>query len=139
MVGAFLPYIGAVAGYSLVLNQASAFSDPSKEVMFISRVGLNVTGDCGVHQIQVRVRANNDFLKYLMSGAGACGETTMFVTNSLNKIGLDAQYVEFPGEDHALTEVSINGTWMVVDPGYFNCTLILRTERAQIRIEKQEH
>lgn len=135
-ISVFLPYIAGTIGYYGLIHLASTFADPEQKVMFLSSASLNVTGNCGVEIIQGRVRANQDFMKFLVSGAGACGETSMLEKDCFTKTGLEAQEVGFPGEDHAFIEVKINGSWKVVDPGYTNMILVSRDNRADARVRE---
>jgi hypothetical protein len=41
-----------------------------------------------------------------------------------------------PGESHAFTEVSVNGTWYASDPGY-SLSLVTTQNRGAIRIQEQ--
>jgi len=82
------------------------------------------------------IRANNDFQKYLLDGVGACGEMATSASTLLNELGLNARVVNLPGEDHEFVEVNINGTWMVVDPGYYGSQILTRQQRASYRVKE---
>jgi hypothetical protein len=132
-----LPYSFAYFGYFGLLNSAAAIGSSIDKATFISQVGMAVTGNG--YLIQNLVRANfgssQDFTKFLISGAGACGETSMFEQDCLEKLGFVTLKVGFPGEDHAFVEVKINSTWLVIDPGY-NMMLVSRSYRAAARISE---
>jgi len=74
-------------------------------------------------------------LKYLMMGVGGCGELAKATRTLLNLLGLESRIVEFPGEDHVFIEVKLNGSWIVVDPGY-SLNLVTREDRASRRIRE---
>ena len=69
-----------------------------------------------------------------MTGIGACGEMAMSTSTFLNNMGLNSQIVALPGEDHAFVEVNLNGTWFVLDPGYYQSQILTREQRATYRI-----
>jgi hypothetical protein len=102
-------------------------------VTFIANTGLTITGDVPI--IIGYGRAYDNFFKFLLSGGGRCGETSMWETEILKDIGFEARKVGFPGEDHAFVEVKINGAWKVVDPGY-SYILVSRMERAERRVQE---
>lgn len=135
LVSIFLPYIAGFAGYFILLNQASAYSNPEQKVMFISSAAMNVTGNCGDNIIQKQSRATQDFIKFLVSGGGACGETSMFEKDAFSRAGFDVREVAFPGEDHSFIEVKMNDDWKVVDPGY-GMTLVSRATRGSARVQE---
>ena len=56
---------------------------------------------------------------WLLFGFGACGETAEVGRIILTRGGLEAFVAGFPAEDHVFTVVSLNGTWYVIDPGYY--------------------
>ena len=56
---------------------------------------------------------------WLLFGFGACGETAEVGRIILTRGGLEAFVAGFPAEDHVFTIVSLNGTWYVIDPGYY--------------------
>lgn len=54
----------------------------------------------------------------------------------LNDAGFEARIIALPGEDHDFTECKVNGTWMVIDPGYGYTAPVSRQERANARLEE---
>ncbi len=70
-----------------------------------------------------------------MVGILGCGEIADHEVSLLKYMGFKARKVMFPGEDHALVEVMVDGEWMVSDPGY-EMYLISRGERAEKRIKE---
>ena len=74
-------------------------------------------------------RSNLDSWKFLLSGAGQCGEMATASNNLLQASGVVSRIVDIPGE-HSFVEVNINGTWMVAD----GSQVISRNETAQKRI-----
>jgi hypothetical protein len=133
VISIFLPYIGAFLGYYSVKNHALSISGQEQQVTFIANTGLTVTGDVPI--IIGYGRAYDNFFKFLLSGGGRCGETSMWEIEILKDIGFDARKIVFPGEDHAFVEVKTNSTWKVVDPGY-SIILVSRTERAERRVQE---
>jgi len=53
----------------------------------------------------------------------------------LSKLDIEARKVGLPGENHEFVEVKLNGSWWVVDPGYYRGEIITRQERANRRID----
>lgn len=131
-ISILMPPLTAYACYNTLLSQASS-KDEFGKAMFISdfvrATNLNFP-------LLDPFRANKDFWKYLIVGVGACGEMEMATSTFLNKLGFQTREVRFPGENHAFTEVEINGTWMVLDPGYFQSRILTREERAAERIKE---
>jgi hypothetical protein len=131
-ISVLMPPLTAFACYNSVLSQASSKSDLDKAEFisyFVSTTNLNFAA-------VDPFRANKDFWKYLMVGVGVCGEMEMATSTFLAKLGFQTREVRFPGENHAFTEVEINGTWMVLDPGYFQSQILTREERAAERIKE---
>jgi len=131
----FLPYGSAYAGYSTLLNSGSSTGGPAQRVVFISHAAMVVTGNGYYVQglVRANIENNQDFSKFLICGAGACGETSMFEQACFQRLGIETMMVEFPGEDHAFIEVKLNSTWEVVDPGY-SMILVSICERAAARV-----
>jgi hypothetical protein len=127
IVSALLPIATAFVIENQVLYHAATISDPNQKVQVIGGFVQNL----GTYNVY---RSNNDFWKYLLVGTGACYETAMASTTLLKDAGFDARIVALPGEDHDFTEVRINGTWMVIDPGYGFISPISREQRADARI-----
>jgi hypothetical protein len=82
------------------------------------------------------MRAQNDFWKFLMVGSGLCGEMSTATVSYLDRLGIEARKVGLPAENHEFVEVKLNGSWWVVDPGYFGGNILSRQERARKRIEE---
>ena len=133
VVSIFLPYVGAFAGYNGIIDQASSIADQEQQVTFVSNTALTITGNAWV--IQGLVRAYDDFSKFLLSGGGACGETSIWEVETLKKLGFNARKVGLPGEDHSFVEVKLNGTWKIIDPGY-GMFLVSRMERSERRVQE---
>ena len=132
-----LPYCCAYGGYALFLNSAQSRGNTVNQVEFVSQASMRVTGN--VNGVTSWVRgiygSHQDFTKFLMSGGGACGETSMLEQAAFEELRFETMKVEFPGEDHAFVEVKVNSTWLVVDPGY-NMTLVSIGYRAAARINE---
>jgi hypothetical protein len=129
-----LPYIAANQGYSAFIDSAkSSDNQPG----YISQSAMQLTGNIYLFQNLVRgnFMSHDDLTKFLISGAGECGETAMFEQDIFKKLGFEIMEVSFPGEDHAFVEVKINSTWQVIDPGYC-MTLVSRSYRASARINE---
>jgi hypothetical protein len=116
MLVLFLPYFSAYQGYSMFPNVAQSNADATDQAVTVSKAAMTVTGNG--YAIQNLVRGNfqgkQDFSKFLISGAGACGETAMFEQACFEKLGAETMKVSFPGEDHAFVEVKVNSTWQVM-------------------------
>jgi hypothetical protein len=69
-----------------------------------------------------------------MTGVGACGELAMSTSTFLNSLGINSREVNFPGEDHTFVEVMLNGTWFVIDPGYYHGQILKREQRGDYRL-----
>jgi hypothetical protein len=129
-----LPQATAYVSHNTVLSQAST-KTPSEKASSIS----NLVADTNFNSpyfMNLGIRANNDFQKYLMDGVGACGEMAMSASTFLYELGLTARGVNLPGEDHEFVEVNINGTWMIVDPGYYQSQIVTREQRASDRVKE---
>ena len=129
-----LPYFSAQAGYAVFLDSAASANN---QVGFVSQGAMKLTGNSYLIHNLVRgiFQSHEDLSKFLMSGAGACGETAMFEEAALEKLGFETMEVGFLGEDHAFVEVKTNLTWQVIDPGY-GMTLVSRNYRASARINE---
>jgi hypothetical protein len=129
-----LPQATAYVCQNAVLSQAS-IKTPSEKASFISNLVAN-TNFNSPYFMNLGLRASNDFQKYVMDGVGACGEMAMSASTFLNELRLNARVVNLPGEDHAFVEVNLNGTWMVVDPGYYGSQILTREQRATDRVKE---
>jgi hypothetical protein len=132
MASFVLPPVTAYACYNTILWQEST-KTPSEKASFISNLVANSNFDLAYF---MGIRANNDFEKYLLDGVGRCGEMAMATSTFLNELGVNARVVSLPGEDHEFVEVSLNGTWMVVDPGYYGSQILTREQRASDRVKE---
>lgn len=119
-----LPNIAALIGTNAIINQTSAIENESEKVSFIfSHVeGMTAFG--------WMPRAYNDYWKFVLSGAGSCGEMAMANTNLMTASGLEVRTVSIAGENHELVEVNTTGKWKVAD----SATITTREEWAQKRI-----
>jgi len=129
IIGILLPYVTVFAFENNVLSQAANVASPKDKVQSIVRFVQNIP----TFNIY---RSYDDFWKYLLVGTGACHETAMATVTLLNNLSFEARTVVLPGEDHAFVEVKINGTWLVVDPGYNVTEPITRKQRAAKRIQE---
>jgi hypothetical protein len=109
----FAPFSTAFIGYNQVLYEATKINDETQQALFVSKFVYNITTNWPT--LKGMLRANDDFLKFLLNGDGACGETAMATSNFLRKLGFNAYKAGFPGEDHSFTEVQIDGKWEVLD------------------------
>jgi hypothetical protein len=92
-------------------------------------------GTVNVENIKVILPSTNfDFAKFLMVGVGSCGEMARAAKTLFDNLGLESRLVSFPGEDHMFVEVKLDGTWLVIDPGY-RLNLITREARGSKRLE----
>jgi hypothetical protein len=82
------------------------------------------------------LRAQDDFWKFLIVGMGQCGEMSMATTFYLSELGIEARKVVLPGDNHGFVEVMLNGSWWVVDPGYYQGKIITQQERGNNRISE---
>lgn len=135
--GCLLPPLTAYLCFDNVISQVSART-PSEKASFISEfvAHRNFNSPQLLPTIISSLRMNSDFQKYLMTGVGACGEMATSASTFLNMMGLDARRVGLPAEDHAFIEVKLNGTWMVIDPGYYYSEILTKEERANRRINE---
>jgi hypothetical protein len=127
-----IPFVTAFGCYGLTLSQATNIKDANSQALFIRNTVAATTFDLPFSSVFM-LRANQDFQKLLMVGVGACGETAMSSSTYLKNLGFETREVTFPGEDHVFVEVKINGTWLVLDPGYSPPKLLTRSERASER------
>lgn len=125
-----LPHLMAYVCINILLNRVASMSNEQEKAFFISRRVMNMTAFGWVPE------AGTDFWKFVLSGAGSCGEMAVVGTRLMNDAGLVARVVAFPGEDHAFIEVKINGEWLVADPGYYSGNIMTRLERASKRISE---
>jgi hypothetical protein len=123
-----LPNVAVFFGVNNVLNRAASMGSEWEKASFISSRVIETTAFGSIP------RADTDYWKFLLSGAGRCGEMAIAGTNLMSAAGLEVRRVVLPGEDHAFIEVMIDGVWFVADPGYYGSELLSRAERANRRI-----
>jgi len=134
------PYIATLSGFNLTLSQVRSSRSDTDRVEFVSDYVYNVTtsfwGLKGLEKTYVILhRVSSDFLKFLLVGAGSCGEMAHATKAIFDNLDLESRIVSFPGEDHMFVEVRLNGTWFVVDPGY-RLSLMTRQERGSTRLQE---
>lgn len=123
------PNLAAFAGLNGELNNAFSIAGDTGRASYIAQRVRDT------ELPTVFMRAQNDFWKFLMAGSGQCGEMATATVSYLNRLDIDARKVELPAENHEFVEVRLNGSWKVVDPGYFGGDVLSRQERASKRIE----
>lgn len=126
-----LPNITVFGIENSVLSQVANINSPTDKVQYVAGFVQNIP----TFNLQT-ARANDDFWKYLLVGTGACHKTAMATVTLLRNLGFEARIIVLPGEDHAFVEVKIDGTWLVVDPGYNITEPITRKQRADMRIQE---
>jgi hypothetical protein len=127
IVSILLPIVTAYISGNQVLVHAASLKSDNEKVQVIG----DIVQTLGTFN---KYRSHGDFWKYLLVGTGACYEIAMASTTLLEASGFDARIVALPGEDHDFTEVKMNGTWMVIDPGYGYTAPISRQQRADARL-----
>jgi hypothetical protein len=75
-------------------------------------------------------RSQWDNWKFLISGAGQCGEMATATNNFIHSASLTSRIVDIPGE-HDFVEVWVNGKWMVAD----GSNLVNQTSYGRIRTD----
>jgi hypothetical protein len=128
IVAVLMPNLTALACFNSELSAASSIAGDSARVSRISQRVFDTMLTTGF------LRAQNDFWKFLMVGTGQCGEMSTATVSYLSKLSTEARKVGLPGENHEFVEVKLNGSWWVVDPGYYRGEIITRLERANRRI-----
>jgi hypothetical protein len=129
IVAVLIPNLTALACFNSELSAASSIAGDSGRV---SRISQRVFDTMLTTRF---LRAQNDFWKFLMVGTGQCGEMSTATISYLSKLDIEARKVGLPGENHEFVEVKLNGSWWVVDPGYYRGEIITRLERANRRID----
>ncbi len=129
LIAVLLPDIAVYVSTASLLSQTTGMSELER-ASFISQRVFDMTA------FGMLPRADNDYWRFLLTGGGMCKEMSIAGVNLMNAVGLTARRIVFPGEDHALIEVKIGGSWLVSDPGSYRGILISRTERAEQRIER---
>lgn len=135
-----MPYIATFSGFNLALSVARSAQNDTDRVEFVSDyVRVITTSSWGLRGIEGMYvgfhRASSDFLKFLLVGAGSCSEMAHATKAIFDNLDLESRIVSLPGEDHMFVEVKLNGTWLVVDPGY-RLNLVTREERGSRRLEE---
>jgi len=128
IVAVLMPNLIALACFNIELSVVSSIAGDSGRVSRISQRVLDTMLTTWF------LRAQNDFWKFLMVGTGRCGEMSTATISYVSKLGIEARKVSLPGENHEFVEVKLNGSWWVVDPGYYRGEIITRQERANRRI-----
>jgi hypothetical protein len=123
-IAVLLPNVAAFAGVNVLLNKTAYMASDSEKASFVYARVFDMTA------FGWSPRAGMDYWKFLLSGAGACGEMAIANTNLMTASGLEARRVIIPGEDHAFVEVNIGGKWLVSD----GPKLVTRAEMAAKRI-----
>jgi hypothetical protein len=130
VIAGLLPNIAAFVGVNSLMFQTASMGNEWEKASFISGRIAAITAYGWIP------RAETDYWKFLLVGAGECGEMAMADTNLMSEAGLVARTVVFSGEDHAVTEVKIGGEWLVSDPGDYGAQLITRAEMTATRIRQ---
>lgn len=130
IISILLPNVAVYVGVNGVLSQAASRNTDLEKASFISGRVNEITA------FGLPPRAKEDYWMFLMSGTGHCREMAIACTNLMKEAGLESRRVAFPGEDHALVEVKIDGEWLVSDSGYYGYNLLTRAERAAKRIQE---
>jgi hypothetical protein len=128
IVAVLMPNLTVLACFNSELSSASSIAGDSGRVSRLSQRVYDTMLTTGF------LRAQNDFWKFLMVGTGQCGEMSTATISYLSKLDIEARKVGLPGENHEFVEVKLNGSWWVVDPGYYRGEIITRLERANRRI-----
>jgi len=129
IVAVLMPNLTALTSFNSELSAASSIAGDSGRVSHLSQRVFDTMLTTGF------LRAQNDFWKFLMIGTGQCGEMSTATISYLSKLSIEARKVGLPGENHEFVEVKLNGSWWVVDPGYYRGEIITRHERANRRID----
>jgi len=129
VIAVLLPNVMVLIAANSIVNRASLMGNERERASFISQRVIEMTAFGGIP------RADTNYWKFLLSGAGMCGEMAIAGTNFMTAAGLVAREIVLPGEDHSFIEVKIGDEWLVADPGYYGPELITRSERAAGRFE----
>lgn len=130
LVSALLPISSAFVSQEIVITSVSNIHNVNQKVQVIGDLARTNLGSFNF------LRSGNDYWKYLLVGTGACYEGAMASCKLLSDAGFETRIIILPGEDHAFAELEINGTWMVIDPGYGFTTPVSRHERANARLNE---
>jgi hypothetical protein len=128
LISILMPNISAFICYEKFLGESSSVITETGKANFVSKYIYNITA------FGYPFRTYDDWWKFLLSGAGQCREMATATIVFMSKLNIDARKVKLAGEDHAFVEAKINGTWYVIDPGYFPSEILTRQQRAARRI-----
>ena len=129
-ISVLLPNMSVLIGINGLSNAAESLNGDSAKASFISGRVIALTAFGWIP------RAGPDSWKFLMLGAGACGEMAMAGTDLMKEATLEVRKVALPGEDHAFIEVMVDGEFLIADSGYYGTELITRSERADRRVKE---
>ncbi|RLF46747.1 MAG: hypothetical protein DRN20_06830, partial [Thermoplasmata archaeon] len=134
------PYVSACLGFAYITSTIGETENLWEKATHVSEYVRSITislwkFDGWKRRYVTWHRADSDFQKYLVVGAGACGEMAYATKMFLDHLHIGSHVASFPGEDHAFVEVRLDNTWLVLDPGY-QLNLITREERGQKRLEE---
>jgi hypothetical protein len=122
-VAIIMPNIVTLFGMNYVVGETQSLINVQDKVSYIDyRVNALTT-------YTWHFRANLDNWKFLLSGAGQCGEMALLSNIIMQSSAVTSRIVGIPGE-HAFVEVKVNDDWMVAD----GSTLINRTAFGERRI-----
>lgn len=117
------------AGYWVNSTAIAAATSPSAKVEQASQYVRNQMLYTGYGRI------SGDVFGFIITGLGKCQEAANMESWLLNQSGMTTRVVMLPGESHAFTEVSINGTWYASDPGY-GLALVTTQSRGTLRLQE---
>lgn len=117
-----IPNVASFIGSQQIIEKANGLNTVDQKVAFIDDRTNAMTFYTWVF------RANKDDWKFLLSGAGQCGEMAAASNNLMHEAGITSRIVDIPGE-HSFVEVKVNGDWLVAD----GSSLITRKAMAEKR------
>jgi hypothetical protein len=133
-----IPYFTLFLGMYSTVSSINLYNDEEKIIAvsyYISNLTTSFWGLEGFEKFYISFhRASTDFLKFLLIGAGSCGEMAYSTKAIFDIFNLKSHVISLAGEDHMFVEVFHDGTWLVVDPGY-ELNLITREKRAVERLQ----
>jgi hypothetical protein len=129
VIAVLLPNAAAFVGVDSLMNQTGSMGSEAMKASFLSERVRDMTA------FGYLPRAETDYWKFLLSGAGQCGEMAVTGVALMKAAGLVARTVVIPGEDHEVIEVWVDGNWLVAAPGDSGGLLITRAEMAAKRVE----
>jgi hypothetical protein len=128
IIAILLPNVVTFFSVNGLINKSVSFGSESMKASFISERVYDMTA------FGWPPRAETDYWKFLLAGAGQCGEMAVTGTVLMNEAGLSARTVVLSGEDHEVIEVKVDGQWLVAAPGDTGGQLRTRAEFAAARI-----